>query len=112
MELILTGRHFGSQEARELGVINAISAPGEVLSEARALADRVTAVSPSSVKASKRVLNDFKRLDYDLPESMKTSMQVVGDLMKTNDFKEGVASFVEKRSPNFAPLTRTDAADL
>ena len=100
-ELILTGRHFDAEEALALGVVNSISEPGMVMEEARALAERILSSSPSAVQASKRVLNDFEALDYDLETSMKNGGRVFGQLMRTNDFTEGVTAFGEKRPPEW-----------
>lgn len=101
MELILIGRHFDAHEALELGVVNAISKPGKALEEARDLAEVVLTASPSAIQSSKRVLNEFEKLDYDLETSLKFGGQVFGKLMRTNDFKEGVTAFGEKRTPNW-----------
>ena len=65
-----------------------------------AKAEEITQVSPSSVKATKRVLNDLAKREQ-LPESLAFSRKVIGDLSKTEDFKEGVQAFVEKRKPKW-----------
>ena len=67
-----------------------------VMAEAR----ETTYVSPSSVKATKRVLNDMAKLEQ-LPESLAFSREVMVDLSKTEDFKEGVQAFVQKRKPKW-----------
>jgi enoyl-CoA hydratase/carnithine racemase len=65
-----------------------------------ALAQEIASVSPSAVKATKRVLNDMA-LKENLPQSLDFSREVVEDLAKTEDFKEGVNAFVEKRKPTW-----------
>jgi enoyl-CoA hydratase/carnithine racemase len=67
---------------------------------ALAKAQEIASVSPSAVKATKRVLNDMA-LKENLPQSLDFSREVVEDLAKTEDFKEGVNAFVEKRKPTW-----------
>ena len=99
MDLILTGRHFGAEEAVSLGVANAISEPGKVMESSRAIAEMLMEASPSAIQASKRVINEFEQCGLDVDASMKAGTRVFGELMRTKDFKEGVSAFIEKRSP-------------
>jgi len=102
MELILTGDHFTAQQALDYGVVDAVSEkPGAgVMVEARALAQKLLLSSPSSMSASKRVLNKLDALER-MNESISSSNEEMLKLMATNDAKEGVLAFVEKRAPKW-----------
>ena len=100
MELILTGRHISAERGAELGIVNSVVGSGEGLAAATALAQEICSVSPSAVRASKKVLNGLDALER-AEEAMKLSGPVIGDLMKTNDLREGVTAFAEKRAPKW-----------
>ncbi|RNF33944.1 enoyl-CoA hydratase-related protein [Paracoccus methylarcula] len=99
-ELMLTGRTIDADEALKLGCCNEVVPHEQVLSRALELAGQICTVSPSSVKATKRVLNHLARTEG-LPQSLEYSREVQRDLAKTRDFSEGVNAFVEKRKPNW-----------
>jgi len=99
-ELMLTGRTIDAAEALKLGCCNEVLAADKLMPRAMELAEQLCSVSPSSVKATKRILNSMNVSDG-LPESLEYSRVVQGDLAQTEDFKEGVQAFVEKRKPNW-----------
>ena len=96
--MIYTGRHVKSDEALRLGIVAKVVEQKELLKCAKNLADKIVAVSPSSVKATKRVINSMDK-DAGLDESLEFTREVVSSLKNTDDFKEGVNAFVEKRKP-------------
>ena len=99
-EMIMTGRRINASEALRHGIVNAVVEPDVLLEKAMMKAEEIASVSPSAVKATKRVLN---RLDHEenLPQSLIYSREVVHDLAKTKDFEEGVSAFIEKRNPKW-----------
>jgi crotonobetainyl-CoA hydratase len=80
--------------------VNEVVAHDALMDRAMALAEQICTVSPSSVKATKRILNSMAVAEG-LPESLLYSREVQTDLAQTEDFKEGVQAFVEKRKPNW-----------
>ncbi|MEP3890288.1 MAG: enoyl-CoA hydratase-related protein [Hellea sp.] len=99
MELILTGRKIDAQEAAKLGLINSVS-DENVMTAARALAQTIAGNSPTSIRASKRVLNavdDLGRWD----KALALSTAEIVKLMQTKDCREGVTAFAQKRKPNW-----------
>jgi methylglutaconyl-CoA hydratase len=96
-DLLLTGRIFEATEARDLGLVNEIVGPEELLDRARELADVLIAASPSSLTRAKRLLTSAAAagVDADLERAILENARI----RCTPDFKEGVASFLEKRKP-------------
>ena len=99
-EMMYTGRTIMADEALALGCVNEVHPHGELMGRAMEKAEQLCSVSPSAVKATKRVLNDMYVRDG-MEASIAYSREVIADLAKTEDFKEGVNAFVEKRKPNW-----------
>ena len=99
-EMMFTGRSVNANEALAMGIVNSVVPHDQLIGMAMAKAREIASVSPSAVRAAKRVLNNMA-LRENLPESLAYSLTVVDDLTRTEDFKEGVNAFVEKRSPKW-----------
>jgi enoyl-CoA hydratase len=97
MELILTGDPLAAERAYALGMVNELVAPGEALTAALALAERVSANAPVAVRASRGVAvaahtNDDETLWRMTEEAMTRAA-------RSEDFAEGPRAFIEKRAP-------------
>ena len=98
-DLLLTGRIFNAQEALQLGLVNEIVAPDQLMRRAHELADQLLENSPASLKATKGLLCSYTRdqLDRQLERAVKENAAI----RQTADFKEGIAAFLEKRKPKW-----------
>lgn len=99
-DLLLTGRLVEASEAKEFGLINEIVPAEELLNRAHELAEVLIAASPASVTRAKHLLTSAAAasLDHDLERAILENARI----RCTPDFKEGLASFLEKRKPNWA----------
>lgn len=96
-DLLLTGRVFDAREARELGLVNEI-VPAEKLRErSQELAEVLISASPGSLSRAKRLMTSAAAagVDADLERAVLENARI----RCTPDFKEGLASFLEKRKP-------------
>lgn len=100
VEMMLTGRHVGAAEGKELGFVNAVVPRDKLMEAAMEKARELCAVSPSSIRATKRILNGMDELER-LEAALEQSKQVMSGLRETEDFREGVTAFVEKRKPQW-----------
>jgi enoyl-CoA hydratase len=91
-ELILTGRLIDAEEALRIGLVNVIADP--VLDHALDVAEQLAAKSPVALKVAKRLLNVS-------PGALELEAEEFGELFATEDAKEGLAAFAEKRAPRF-----------
>ena len=96
-DLLLTGRIFLSEEAYRLGLVNEVVQPEGLASRVLELAKTLKANSPESLSATKRLLAAQNKVWLD--EAIAKSLAANEEARGTHDFREGVASFLEKRKP-------------
>ena len=97
MELALTGDMIDAEQALRIGLINRITEPGEALAEARRLAHRIIANAPLAVAASKRVI--VEQRDWSIADMFNRQQTITGQLLTSEDAREGATAFAEKRPP-------------
>lgn len=99
MELALTGDHLPAVRAHELGLVNVLAEPGEVLDAAIALAEKITANGPLAVAATKKIVVQAR--DWSSAEMWRKQMEIFLPVFASNDAKEGAIAFAEKRAPKW-----------
>src|SRR5215470_3691305 len=98
-DLLLTGRLFDAQEALRIGLINEIVPQEKLLDRARELAAQLIENSPVSLMYTKRLLSDHAKADLD--SQINAAVRENAGIRATADFREGIASFLEKRKPKW-----------
>jgi enoyl-CoA hydratase len=99
MELILTGRSIDAREAERLGMVGRVVPAEETLDRALELAGRIAALPPLAVRAAKAAVNAAQELP--LSQGLAYERRAFFALFATEDQKEGMAAFAEKRSPRW-----------
>lgn len=98
-DLLLTGRIMGADEAYRLGLVNEVVAAERLLQRAGELAADLLQNSPASLLSTKRLLKSYSaaQLDREMAEAVQENARI----RTTDDFREGVSSFLEKRKPQW-----------
>lgn len=104
LDILWTGRKFYGTEAAQMGVVNRSVPHDRVVPEAedyvRALGERS---APMSLKVIKQQV--YRHLMMDTGDALRESNELMAASLERDDFKEGVASFVERRAPKFQRIT-------
>jgi enoyl-CoA hydratase/carnithine racemase len=99
-ELLLTGDNLGVERAERLGFVNHIAENGHALSDAIALAEKICANAPLAVREALAIINTA--VNGDESDIWRSSHAAHHRLLKTEDVKEGVGAFFEKRAPKWS----------
>lgn len=99
MELVLTGRIMGAEEAERAGLVSRIVPADDLVAEALKTAAAIAAMSLPAVMMAKEAVN--RAFETTLAEGVKFERRLFYSLFATQDQKEGMAAFVEKRRPVF-----------
>lgn len=99
-DLLLTGRVISAREAQQFGLVTEVVAAHELQQWCRELAAQLMENSPSSLKATKKLLGGFA--GDDLNEHIRQAVLDNARIRTTDDFREGIAAFLEKRKPKWS----------
>lgn len=95
--MVLTGKTIGSHEAIQMGLINEVVSPTQLMPRAREWADKICQAAPLAVKAAKEAM--IRGYNMDLNDALRLESSLVGYLVGSEDFAEGIKAFAEKRKP-------------
>jgi len=99
MEMILNNRTLKAEEALSLGLINAVYPVEEFLEKSMSMAQDIATRAPLAIQAAKRAVNQAYELS--LSEGLDKERDLFFDLFSTQDQKEGMKAFIEKRKPSW-----------
>jgi enoyl-CoA hydratase/carnithine racemase len=98
-ELIFTGRRVGAEEALDIGLVNAISEPEELLSDCVKMAEMILETGPIAIEQAKYAIN--YGYEADLQTGLAIESNAYWVTIPTEDRLEGLAAFREKRKPQY-----------
>ncbi len=98
-ELIFTGRTLNAEQSLDLGLVSSVHPAGDIAASARSIAAEIAANAPLAVQAAKRMMRAGQNEPF--PQHVHHVFLQLNALMRTEDVKEGMTSFVEKRPPVF-----------
>ena len=99
MEMILTGRRIGAEEAKTLGLVSRVVPKEAYLEEAKKVAGEIASKSPVATRLAKMAVN--KAFEMDLSQGVDFEREVFYLLFASEDKTEGMKAFQEKRKPEF-----------
>lgn len=99
LRLLYSGDMMSADEALRLGYVSTVVAPEDLAEAAKAEAERFLQGSPMSQRLIKQLV--YEGLGRDLPDHMKAHTTALAACFKSNDHREGVAAFLERRPANF-----------
>ena len=98
-EYVLTSKTFSAKKAKELGIVNIVVESGQMDDTIEQFVEKFRKLPPIAVGKAKMLIN--KSLDNDMISHLELESKTASESAATEDFKEGVAAFVEKRKPVF-----------
>lgn len=98
-EILFTADMYSAADAHQMGLVNHVKAPEELMDFCKAMAGRIAERGPIAVQLSKEAVNDG--LEMDLEKSFIHEADLFGLVFTTEDRKEGIDAFLSKRKPEF-----------
>lgn len=99
MEILLTGEMIDAREAYRVGLVNRVTSPDTLMDEANAFAEKILQNGPLALRACKELVNRCRILSLD--DSLRLFKLLAGKVLSSEDTREGIAAFLEKRAPNW-----------
>jgi enoyl-CoA hydratase len=99
LEMMLTGRSLAAEEALRFGLINHLTTPADLQSEAETLAAEIAKLAPLAIRACLQAV--IKGEELPLSEGLRLEAELFASLFTTEDVREGTRAFLEKRQPIF-----------
>lgn len=100
-ELILTGRFVGAAEAKDIGLVNRVVAPENLLDDAMTMASQIARMPYLGVRYAKELLQLYNQ-DNRTTENYKAELDRVMEIIRTEDSAEGIRALLERRPPRWA----------
>lgn len=97
--LLFTGRKVAAEEAYSLGIADRVFAPEELIEKSFDLMNQISANSPTAVSYCKKIVDKAGLISY--PDALEYEIEIAGFLAETDDAREGMKAFQEKRPPRF-----------
>jgi enoyl-CoA hydratase/carnithine racemase len=107
LELSLTGHVFHSQEALEWGLVHQVCPAAETLERAKGLAREIAKASPLAISTGMRYVRDARGRSQEQAGELAAALR--DGLMRSDDFKEGVAAFKHRREPRWPSMPQEPA---
>jgi enoyl-CoA hydratase/carnithine racemase len=99
MEMLLTGRMMPAARAAEMGLVNFAVAPDDLRAQTMAIATEIAAKSSMTLATGKRAF--YAQREMPLADAYAYASQVMVDNMLARDAQEGIAAFIDKRTPHW-----------
>ena len=99
LEMALTGEFFDAQDAERFGLINRYVSPDDVVAETQTLASRIASRSPQSIRDGKTAF--YTQIEMPLNDAFEHANQVMVEAMTSDESRQGVKAFFEKRAPEW-----------
>jgi enoyl-CoA hydratase len=98
-ELIFTGKMIGAQEAKDIGLVNSVVPPDQLMDAVRELGQKIAGNGPVAVQLAKSAVN--RGTETDLGTGLAYEADTISLAFSTKDAREGMSAFIEKRKPDF-----------